>query len=218
MGYWRQIAIRAWAASRKAAKIDTREALGILVGGQALLAAFFWYTTGDAGLAARIGATALPFLLLFPLFAWKFLGAPAELQHELVAANKGEIEVLKANYESQVTSLRGEIIAGEDDRKKLENEIATLRAPPLPPARDPDAIYQHGRAVGKVTLPNKQIDQSIVTFSHIYSGDEFAPHQAFDYHDLILKITACQAETRAVMAGSVNRSFVGAICQIVGRR
>jgi cobalamin biosynthesis protein CobD/CbiB len=88
MGYWWEVSKRALASSRKAARIESGGAVAVLILSQAILAALLWFLTGDAGLPARIAATALPFLLVLPLYISEFVAMPPQMHREV--AEKAE--------------------------------------------------------------------------------------------------------------------------------
>jgi hypothetical protein len=95
MGYWGEVSRRAWSSSRKTAKIETRQAIVVLILSQTILAFILWRLTGDAGVTTRIVTTALPFLLIIPLYVWEFVATPAKMARELDAAKEDALAALE---------------------------------------------------------------------------------------------------------------------------
>jgi hypothetical protein len=86
MSYWKEVAQRARRDAAKAAKIETTEAIVLLVIGQTIVGAVLWFALGQSGLKSNLWARAATFaapFMIFPLiFAWKFIGTPSLLARE----------------------------------------------------------------------------------------------------------------------------------------
>lgn len=100
MRYWVKVASRAWKDTRRAAKIETTEAIVLLVAGQAIVAGVLWYWTGDASPWTRFATVLLPFLLLPPIFLMKFVATPSVLAREAEEHRRTTERELNAKIES----------------------------------------------------------------------------------------------------------------------
>jgi len=206
-GYWREVSGRAFWAAAKTARIESGEAVVMLIVSQSVLAVLLWYLSGDANIWVRIGTAALPFLLLAPLYVWKFWTIPPQMAVEASAEHAADISRLQ----SKLDTLNA-------DKAALQNKIAALGAPPPPPSRDPDGIYQHGVKVGTVVRPEVDLSRSAAHFVEVRSGDTFNGSADFEYRDFVLRIEKTGAATKAIVAGQVNRAFHDVLCHVVGRR
>lgn len=199
-GYWRQVSQRALSASAKALRIETAEAVLLVVGSQAILALTLWYVSGDAQFWTRIATASLPFILLIPLYVWKFIEMPPAMAAETDVAHAAELEALRA------------------DKEKLEAEIAVLRAAP-PCTRDPDGIYQHGVWVGySDDLPDLDPSTGAAFFEMIETEGKLNEREAFEYQNLVLKISDLKGSSDTPMDSKIFRQLHNVTCRILGRR
>jgi len=65
------------------------------------------------------------------------------------------------------------------------------RNPPAP-SRDPDTIYQRGRAVGQVIAPRIDRGNSTITFDALVSTEDLDQSKPFEYRNDVIKITRVQ--------------------------
>ncbi len=72
MGYWREVACRAWRESAKAVKLDSLQLLMVLILGQIIIGFVLYLALGienlPANLWAGVGTLAAPILLFIPFF------------------------------------------------------------------------------------------------------------------------------------------------------
>jgi hypothetical protein len=93
----------------------------------------------------------------------------------------------------------------------------TDAAPPSP-TRDPDGIYQLGRQVGTVELPEVDESKSTISFRRIVGAVNFNPNQDFEYRDYILHIRGISAEAGGDFSGQRIRALWDVRTDIVARR
>jgi hypothetical protein len=95
------------------------------------------------------------------------------------------------------------------------SQIGTI---PQSSMRDPDGIYQLGRQVGTVELPEVDESKSTISFHRIIGAVNFNPNQDFEYRDYILHIRGISAETGGDFSGQRTRALWDVRTDIVARR
>jgi hypothetical protein len=127
MGYWADISRRAFWTTAKAVKVDSGQAVMMLLAVQAIAGLIIWIATGEAGLqgniAARIGSAAAPFLLAIPFYLWNLFREPAR-----AAAEQAQ----------QISGLQNQLAEEQASRPRLQARFETVShggtATPLDPA------------------------------------------------------------------------------------
>jgi hypothetical protein len=131
------------------------------------------------------------------------------LRYEGVLAQKdGTIEGLKV----RVSELKDRIIVLE---QQLTNR-PLAQPPSAAPARDPDGVYQLDVQVGSAQSPHVDESKGTVTFGGIIGAAKLNVERDFEYRDFILHVRSFGTETRASIAGQVNRALGQVVCEIVG--
>jgi hypothetical protein len=172
----------------------------MVVIGQVVLAAFVFFIMHGNDLWVRVVTAALPFCFVPVWYLLKLPTVPPLLADEAEAENTTKRAVLEA------------------ERDQARTEAAELKRPRPAPARDPDGIYQHGRMVASASGAEKHLGRGYVRFSALHGSGDFDPSSAFEYHDLVLKYVKADAETKAGLAGRIEkRAFHNALCQVLGR-
>jgi hypothetical protein len=202
MGYWRQVGRQAWKRTAGAVgRTPLRVAAWLLA--QIAGAAVVWLALGRLGVPpgeVRLVASAVPFLAWPLLHLWHLIGAPAALHRELRAAG-----------EARQSADAARIAA-------LEAEIARLRAEPLPPSRDPDAIFQNGVQVGRAILGLADPATGSASFQQIAEAADFDTSAEFDYRDWVLKLEGVGGDARSQIGGMRQRTLSRVVCRIDRRR
>jgi hypothetical protein len=127
------------------------------------------------------------------------------------------------------------IIAGTIDRKhsdarqdQLQNDINGLRdavqqlTKPLQPvvraARDPDALYQNGNGVGKVTGARITLNESKVFFEQIENAGNLDTSKPFEYRDYVLRFIRADSHIGMLItpSGVATNVYRNVVCGIVG--
>jgi hypothetical protein len=111
----------------------------------------------------------------------------------------------------------------KDTVNSLKDAINKLTKPisnqSTAPARDPDAIYQNGNAVGRVTGARITLNESRVYFDQIENTGNLDRSKTFEYREYILRLL--RADTYIGMlvtpSGVANNVYQHAVCEIVGR-
>jgi hypothetical protein len=95
---------------------------------------------------------------------------------------------------------------------------STPQAPPLAESnnRDPDGIYQFGRQVGTVELPQIDEGRSTLFFQRIVGAMNLNNDREFEYRRYVLRIHDELGETSSDLSGQQNRSLFAVRCDIVG--
>lgn len=206
MSYWSVVAKRAWATARKAAKIDTAAAITVLIFAQIGIALLLSYATGDAGLPARFASAFIPFLLLPLLFAYYFVATIPLLYDEAAETHKRSI----STHEAEKKALSEQLSA-------TRTELERLRNPP-PPARDPDALYQHGRSVATASNVSKSLHMGVIHIGNITSAKgDFNMREEFEYQDFRLRIESTDGAGSFQYGALLSITVDRAICRILGR-
>lgn len=202
MGYWRQVRRQAWNGTASAVGRTPLRVLAWLVA-QIAGAAVVWLALGRLGVPpgeVRIVASAVP-LLAWPLFyLWRLIGAPAALHRELQAASDARQSADAARVAA------------------LEAEIARLEAEPLPPSRDPDAIFQNGVQVGRAILGLADPATGSASFQQIAEAADFDTSAEFDYRDWVLRLEGVGGDARSQIGGTRQRTLSRVVCRIDRRR
>lgn len=202
MGYWRQVRRQAWKRTAGAVgRTPLRLAAWLLA--QIAGAAVVWLALGRLGVPpgeVRIVASAVPFLAWPLLHLGHLIGAPAALHRELRAAG----EARQAADAARIAA--------------LETEIARLRAEPLPPSRDPDAIFQNGVQVGRAILGLADPATGSASFQQIAEAADFDTSAEFDYRDWVLKLEGVGGDARSQIGGMRQRTLSRVVCRIDRRR
>jgi hypothetical protein len=105
--------------------------------------------------------------------------------------------------------------------KSKDERIAKLSSQSEPQSsaphnRDPDGIYQFGKQVGTVELP--QIDKSkpTVFFQRIVGAMNLNTDREFEYRKYVLRIRRELGETTSDLSGQRDRTLFAVLCDIVG--
>ena len=202
MSYWRQVRRRAWKRTANAVgRTPLRVAAWLLA--QIAGAAVVWLALGRLGVPpgeVRIVASAVPFLAWPLLYLWRLIGAPAALHRELQAASDARQSADAARVAA------------------LEAEIARLEAEPLPPSRDPDAIFQNGVQVGRAILGLADPATGSASFQQIAEAADFDTSAEFDYRDWVLRLEGVGGDARSQIGGMRQRTLSRVVCRIDRRR
>lgn len=85
--------------------------------------------------------------------------------------------------------------------------------------RDPDTIYQLGKAVGIVKLPNVSLSESVIRFGAIDNAQNLNRSEEFEYREYVLSWVSSGAGFREGSSfGTTNALFPRVICKIVRPR
>jgi hypothetical protein len=138
-------------------------------------------------------------------------------------------------YGKYVLRIRGELgetrsdLSGQQNRAlfavlcdivgpSLSDATASTRQP-RPPAetsdRDPDGIYQSGKQVGTVEVPQIDEDKSTIFFERIAGAIDLNNDREFEYGEYVLRIRGELGETRSDLSGQQNRALFAVLCDIV---
>jgi hypothetical protein len=204
-GFWKPVRQRALKQTFELVRLDQTGRIVLWAG--LLAAAALTAPSFGEGLIrafAVIGATALVGLGVYFV---KLVSIPPKVAAEVEEA-----------HAAKIAALRAEVTTTANDRDALRAELVELKKPPPRPSRDPDGVYQHGRHVGVVHLPQPNPASGVVVFARI-NGLEFNPDQQFEYRDWILKLQSMDVLTRADTSGQRGETgYHGAVCSIVGRK
>ncbi len=177
---------------------------------QALVAAVLYYLVGqsplDPGSWPRFVAAGAPFALFPVAYLLKLFTVPP------ILAKEAEVR-----HQEALSKLRGEVEVLSADRNDLARRIEVLQAPPSPPIRDPDGVYQYGRFVGKVHMPNPLPHQSVVHFVSMTTSGDFAAAATFEYRDYVLKISQWNSRNVVSLGGNTTVQLGNVLCHIEGR-
>jgi hypothetical protein len=120
-----------------------------------------------------------------------------------------------AIYSERISILQVTIQSKDERISKLSTQKIDSISPS---ARDPDGIYQLGKQVGTVEVPEVDESKSTISFHRIVGAVNFNPNQDFEYRDYILHIRGISAETRGDFSGQRTRALWDARTDIVARR
>jgi uncharacterized coiled-coil protein SlyX len=138
----------------------------------------------------------------------------ANLQSRLATA-----EAARATQQSTIQSLDTALTSlradNADLRARLAAADAALARSQRP--RDPNAIYQMGAEVGRVTGANEDRDAKTVTFETIEGGN-FDRGQEFEYRNLTLRVTSHKSAMTSFTGRGVRTEMTGVQATIVGTR
>lgn len=85
--------------------------------------------------------------------------------------------------------------------------------------RDPDTIYQLGKAVGIVKLPNVSLSESVIRFGAIDNAQNLNRSEEFEYREYVLSWVSSGAGIYQGSAfGTTNALIPRVICKIVRPR
>lgn len=124
--YWTEVHTRAVADARKAANLETRDKMIMVIAVQALIGFLFYVVFRRYNVAAGIIGAAVPFLLLPIWYLVKFSAVPAKLAAEardVASARERELEAqleaaqskTKASIRSALTLVDARILNAVDD-------------------------------------------------------------------------------------------------------
>jgi hypothetical protein len=148
----------------------------------------------------RIVGSGVP-LRAWPHFSlWRLTGAPAALLRELQAASDARQSADAARVAAR------------------EAEIARLEAEPLPPSRDPDAIFQNGVQVGRAILGLADPATGSASFQQIAEAADFDTSAEFEYRDWVLRLEGVGGDARSQIGGTRQRTLSRVVCRIDRRR
>jgi hypothetical protein len=140
--------------------------------------------------------------------------------------NGGEFE-----YRKYVLRIRGELGETTSDLSGQQNRAlfavlcdivgpASTGSTPRPLTegdnRDPDGIYQSGKQVGTVELPQIDEGKSTVFFQRIVGAANLNNGGEFEYRKYVLRIRGELGETTSDLSGQQNRALFAVLCDIVG--
>ena len=154
--------------------------------------------------------------LAYGVASWQYRGV-AEFK-DAIAGQQKTIDNLSAS----LADVRAENNASLD---KLRAENAELRsrmaaaeaAIGRSQKRDPDAIYQMGAEVGRVTGAREDRAASTVTFESIEAGN-FDREKEFDYRDLTLVVKSHKSALTSFTGRGVQTQLTGVEASIVKKR
>jgi uncharacterized coiled-coil protein SlyX len=141
----------------------------------------------------------------------------AELK-DAIASQQKTIDDLSAS----VTKLRADNTASlaklRADHDELRSRLAKAEAGiGKSTRRDPDAIYQAGAEVGRVTGAREDRASSTVTFDSIEGGN-FDREKEFDYRDLTLLVKSHKSALTSFTGRGVQTQLTGVVATIVRTR
>jgi hypothetical protein len=125
----------------------------------------------------------------------------------LRAENSAALDKLRAEN----AELRAQLTAAESRAKTTEAAFAKSQQ------RDPDAIYQSGVEVGRVSGANEDRASSTVTFEAIEGGN-FDRGKEFDYRDLTLMVKSHQGAMTSITGRGIQTQLTGVSATIVKTR
>lgn len=147
--------------------------------------------------------------------AWQN-GGVAELK-DAIASQQKTID----NFNASLTSVRAENSANLD-KLRAENDELRSRLAKAEAAiaktqrRDPDAIYQMGAEVGRVTGAREDRAASTVTFESIEGGN-FDRAKEFEYRDLTLVVKSHKSALTSFTGRGVQTQLTGVLATIVSK-
>jgi hypothetical protein len=191
----KSIAARAWKEALGEVRLDTPVRLVTGIGTPFVSAGAVWWFTGSIAWAG-IAGLGFVVIVLLAVFIVKMFAVPIAIARDGATENEG----------------LGTQIA------ELEQRILVLTAPPPPPDRGPDAIYQHGDEVGGVVGARRIPSSSIFWFDQINHQGRFDPNAEFEYREWVLLKQSVQAMTNAKMAGAIHAAVIGVEAMILRKR
>jgi small-conductance mechanosensitive channel len=138
----------------------------------------------------------------------------AGLQSRL-AATESARATQQSTIQSLDTALNSLRADNADLRARLAAADAALARGQRP--RDPNAIFQMGAEVGRVTGAREDRDARTVTFESIEGGN-FDRGQEFEYRDLTLRVTSHKSALTSFTGRGVRTEMTGVQTTIVGVR
>jgi uncharacterized coiled-coil protein SlyX len=138
---------------------------------------------------------------------------------DAIAGQQKTIDDLNAS----LTKLRTDNTAGlaklRADHDELRSRLAKAEAQIAQgkPPRDPDAIYQMGAEVGRVTGAREDRASSTVTFESIEGGN-FDREKEFEYRDLTLLVKSHKSALTSFTGRGVQTRLTGVVATIVKTR
>jgi regulator of replication initiation timing len=161
--------------------------------------------------------------VIYGLASWQYRSL-AELK-DAIAKQQATIQNVDASLaklreenSASLTSLRTE---NADLRSRLaaaESRVTTSEAAfAQSQRRDPDAIYQLGVEVGRVTGASEDRAASTITFDSIEGGN-FDRGKEFDYRDLTLMVKSHQGAMTSITGRGVQTQLTGVEATIVRTR
>jgi hypothetical protein len=136
------------------------------------------------------------------------------LQSRLAAAESARA-TQQSTIQSLDTALNSLRADNADLRARLAAADAALARGQRP--RDPNAIFQMGAEVGRVTGAREDRDAKTVTFDSIEGGN-FDRGQEFEYRDLTLRVTSHKSALTSFTGRGVRTELTGVQTTIVGTR
>jgi hypothetical protein len=91
-------------------------------------------------------------------------------------------------------------------------------SPAPPDHQDPDGIFQLGKQVGSVELPQVDESRSKVVFQRITGAVNFNSNREFEYRNYTLRVRNIGAETKGDFSGQRSRALVGVECEILDKK
>jgi hypothetical protein len=106
---------------------------------------------------------------------------------------------------------KGELEARQRERPKEKRFAALVLA-----LLDRDGIYQFGKQVGTVQLPQIDESKSTVFFQRIVGAMNLNSDREFEYQKYVLHIRGELGETTSDLSGQRDRALFAVLCDIVG--
>jgi hypothetical protein len=118
-----------------------------------------------------------------------------------------------------VNGLRYEGVLAQKDGtiEGLKVRVSELKDRIIVLEQQPDGVYQLDVQVGSAQSPHVDESKGTVTFGGIIGAAKLNVERDFEYRDFILHVRSFGTETRASIAGQVNRALGQVVCEIVGR-
>jgi hypothetical protein len=173
-----------------------------------------WRVINEARHAPLIAAVIISGIIisgiLGAVFSWLYQAAMIQKDE---AINTQQITI--TNLNSMMEDLRAE---NARLRSKISATSAhSIETPKNSPRRDPDAIFQLGTQVGKVTGTEVYRENSTVMFKSIFSRGNFNPNDYFEYRDLVLHIKNMGHSMSGKLLGEKIKQYINVECLIAGR-
>ncbi len=107
----------------------------------------------------------------------------------------------------------------QDPNAELEPQAAAGDKPTAPASREPDAIYQKGEIVGRVTEAEVDLDAKEIRFGEVYNTDPLLLPDECEYQKYTILFRRIAYATKS-HASSLQRGRIlkGAIAEILGCR
>jgi hypothetical protein len=136
----------------------------------------------------------------------------------LRAESSAAFEKLRAEQSATLEALRAENAELRSRLAASDSRVATAEAAIAKSRRrDPNAIYQAGVEVGRVSGASEDRAASIVTFQRIEGGN-FDRNREFDFRDLVLRVKSHKGALTSFTGRGVQTELTGVEATIVRTR